>query len=308
MAYLKSNGIVRWKGGANIQENFIYKPLVGAAYAKGTTFDLTARRTDEGMTFDLKHHYVNVTLNKEDIQIYNKGPEAVYRIIDSKLTNAALTMSAILAIELYNNGQDSGRTNNMNGLAEAISDGSTNSWNGNTYTSYGKVTRSAVNSALNATVTNINGPITYKTLEENYNTVAIGAIEPNLIVTTRLGLSYIKEKFHPQYRITSNDPKIGFTGISFNKAMIMQSSYAPGTKGVNDTDLGNYNASAGETIFMLVTDYMKLYVTDDPEFGFGFSGFKWAQDSTMVAGQYFASLNLVVTAPRLMFHGYGITG
>lgn len=308
LAYLKVNGLRRWPGGTSVQENFIYRPMIGGSYGVGSAFDITRRRTADGATFNLKHHEVNVTEFKEEIQIYNVGPEKVYSMIESDLQNAALTMSAILAIELYNNGQDAGRTEKINGFAEAIADGSTNSWNGTSYTSYGNVTRSAVNSALNAKVTNVNGAITYKTLEETYNGRVLGAIEPNLIVTTNLGMSYIKQKFHPQYRVTVQDPKIGFTGIQFNKATILQSQYCPGTAGVNDADLGNYNASAGEVLFMLVTDYLRMWVTSDPEFGFGFSGFKWAQDNTIVAGQYFASVNVTCQAPRLMAQLYGITG
>ncbi len=291
-----------------MQENFIYKPMIGGAYAEGASFDITRRRSAEGATFNLKHHEVNVTEFKEDIQIYNVGPQKVYSMIEADLQNAALTMSAILAIELYQNGQNAGSTTKINGLMEAISDGSTASADGTTYTSYGNVTRSAVNGALNAAVTNVNGTITYKILEEAYNDRVLGAIEPNLIVTTNRGMSYIKEKFQPQYRITVQDPKIGFTGIQFNKATILQSQYCPGAQGVNDPDLGNYLLSGGETLWMLVTDYIRMWVTNDPEFGFGFSGFKWAQDNTIVAGQYFASVNVTVQAPRLMAQLYNITG
>ncbi len=137
--------------------------------------------------------------------------------------------------------------------------------------------------------------------------MVLGAIEPNLGVTTNRGMSYIKQKFHPQLRVTVQDPKIGFTGIQFNKATILQSQYAPGANGVNDTDLGNYNASAGETFFWLVTDYIRMWVSASSLFGFGFSGFKWAQDSTIVAGQYFASCNVTVQSPRLMSQLYAIT-
>lgn len=308
LAYLKANGIQRWTGGVTVQENFVYKPMIGGSYSLGASFDITRRRTADGATFNLKHHEVNVTEFKEDIQVYNVGPQKVYSMIEADLQNAALTMSALLAIETYNNGQDSGRTDKINGLAEAINDGSTASWNGNSYSSYGNVTRSAVNGALNGKVNNVNGAITYKTLEEQYNDCVLGAIEPNLIVTTNRGMSYIKEKFHPQYRVTVQDPKIGFTGIQFNKATILQSQYCPGTQGVNDADLGNYLDSDGETMWMLVTDYIRMWVTSDPEFGFGFSGFKWAQDNTIVAGQYFASVNITCQAPRLMAHLHTITG
>jgi hypothetical protein len=308
LAHLKANGIQRWTGGQTIQENFIYKPMIGGAYTLGQTFDVTRRRTADAATFNLKHHEVNVTEFKEDIQVYNVGPQKVYSMIEADLQNAALTMSAILAIESYGSGIATGRTAKMNGLSEAISDGATASWDGNTATTYGGVTRSVVNSALNAATTSVSGAITYKTLEETYNDRVLGAIEPNLIVTTNRGMSYIKEKFQPQYRVTVQDPKIGFTGIQFNRATILQSQYCPGAYGVDDADLGNYYTSAGETLWMLVTDYLRMWVTNDPEFGFGFSGFKWAQDNTVVAGQYFASCNITCQAPRLMAQLYAITG
>src|SRR5690606_14463617 len=128
------------------------------------------------------------------------------------------------------------------------------------------------------------------------------------LVTTNLGMSYIKEKFQPQWRVETQDPKIGFNGIRFNQAMIMQSQYCPGTQGVNDPVLGNYNAAGGETLFMLNTKYFRIWVTDDPEFGFGFSGFTPAQDSTTIAGQYFYAGNITAQAPRLSRHFYNITG
>lgn len=312
LAYLKSNGLNKISGGqiggSMFQENFLYKPMIGGSYSPGATFDITKRRTLEGMNFDLRHHYVNVTEYQEHLDIYNRGPEAVFSLIEADLTNAALTMSAMLAIEVYNAGSGSGRTEKINGLAEALNDGTNNSWNAASYSTYGGVTRADVNSALNSKLTAVSGSITYAQLEQAYNDVTLGAIEPNLLVTTNRGMSYIKQKFHPQYRVTSQDPKIGFTGIQFNKAMILQSQYAPGAQGVNDADLGNYLDSDGETLWMLQTDYIKMYVTSSDTFGFGFSGFKWAQDSTTVAGQYFASVNIVVTAPRLMHQLHAITG
>lgn len=310
LAYLKTNEIRRVAGGAAggamIQENFIYKPMIGGAYGTNGTFDITKRRTSDAGTFDLKHHAVNVTEYLEDIEIYNRGPQAVFSRIQADLSNAALTMSAILAIELYGAGQ-SANVLKMNGLAEAVSDGATASWDGTTYTTYGNITRADVNDALDAKVTTVSGAVTYKVLEEAYNDVVLGATEPNLGVTTNRGMSYIKQKFHPQLRVTIQDPKIGFTGIQFNKATILQSQYCPGTLGVNDADLGNYLDADGETFWWLNTDFIRLWVSASSLFGFGFSGFKWAQDSTVVAGQYFASCNITVQAPRTMHQLHTIT-
>lgn len=314
LAYLRGSNVEKFTGGTKIQENFTYAMLGGGAYAVGDTFDITTRQTDTGAQFDPKHYQVNISVFKEQIQIFNKGPEAVFRIIDSKMQNAALTMSAILAVDLYNDGISTGRTTRMNGLPEALNDGSTNAWTASAYTTYGGVTRngvigSALNSPMTTPAANINGPILYKTLEEGYNTVCIGAEHPDLIVTTNLGLSYIKEKFQPQWRTETQDPKVGINSVVFNAARVMQSQYCPGTKGAaSDGPLSNYYVAGGETLWMLNTKYIRFWVTDDPEFGFGFSGFKPAQDNTMVTGQYFYTGNITVQAPRLMRHFYGITG
>jgi hypothetical protein len=313
LAYLKANQIERFSGGRKIQENFIYGNLSGGAYALGDTFETLARQTDTGATFDPKHYQVNVTLFKEQIQVYNKGPEAVFSIVDSKMVNAALTMSAILAIAVYNEGQSAARALHINGLAEILNDAVVNSWTGALYATYGTLPRggtigAAMNSRMTAPAANVAGPITYKILEEAYNSLVIGAEHADLIVTTNLGMSYIKEKFQPQWRVETQDPKIGFNSLVFNGARIIQSQYAPGTQGVNDAVLGNYLAAAGETLFLLNTKYFRFWVTDDPEFGFGFSGFKPAQNNSMVAGQYFYAGNITCQAPRLSRHHYGITG
>lgn len=313
LAMIKANKSVKFTGGTQIQENFIYAPMKGGSYAKGDSFDITRRQTATGATFNPKHYHVNVTEFKEDIQIFNKGENAVFRLIDSDLQNAALTMSAILAIAMYNEGQTATRANEINGFAEQLNDGSTNSYTGAAYATYGTLTRggtigTALNSPMTSPAASVAGPITYKILEEAYNSVVIGAEHPDVMVTTNLGYSYIKEKFQPQWRVESQDPKIGFNSLVFNAGRIFQSQYAPGTQGVNDADLGNYLAAAGETLFYLNTKYLRFWVTNDEEFGFGFTGFKPAQDNTQVAGQYLATVNLTNQAPRLMRHLYAITG
>lgn len=314
LAMLKAQELQTFPGGLKIQENFLYATMYGGAYAKGDTFNTTRRQTTTGGQFDPKLYYTNVTQFKEDIQIFNKGPEAVFRLVDVDMQNAALTLSAMLAVDLYNEGQSTAaRLLRLNGLAEILNDGTNNSWTAATYTTYGGVTRnSTVGSALNSPLTgptaNVNGPVSYKLLEEAWASLVIGPEAPNMLITTNLGMAYIKQKFHPQLRLETQDPKIGFNSIVFNTARIYASQYAPGTKGVNDAVLGNYLASAGETLFLLNSKYFRFWVTDDPEFGFGFTGFKPAQDSTQVAGQYLFSGNVTCQSPRLSRHFYGITG
>ncbi len=286
----------------------MYGTLTGGAYAKGAQFDITRIQHTTGATFQPKFYYTDVTEFKEDIQVQIKGPHAVFSQIDADMTNAALTMSAILAVALYNEGQTAGRTNHINGLAEILNDASVNSWTATTYATYGTLTRGGtIASALNSTPKDVGSPgsLTYNVLEETYAGAVIGTEEPNLGVTTNLGYAYIKEKFQPQQRFTEEDIKIGFRGLRFNSSIIMRSQYCPGSAGVNDARLGNYLYATYETLWFLNTKYFRLWVTDDEEFAFGFTGFKPAQDSNIVAGQYLFSGNITCQAPRLQKQIYG---
>jgi hypothetical protein len=315
LAYMKKNNVEKFPGGTQIQENLVYAPLPnGGAYADGDTSSIDIVQTETGATFYPKNYWVPVAISKNQAQVFNKGPEAVFRLVDARLQNAALTMSAILAIAQYNDGQSTGRTLQLNGLAEMLNDGTNTSWNGSTFSLYGTLSRNgtigaALNSPLTGPTSNVAGPITYKLLEESYNSVVIGDEYPNLVVTTNLGMSYIKEKFQPQWRVETQDPKIGFNGVKFNQAMVIQSQYAPGTVAPSgSTQLGWTTVSAGETIFFLNTKYFRMYVTDDPEFGFGFTGFKPAQDTLIVAGQYLFTGNITCQAPRLQKQLFAVTG
>jgi hypothetical protein len=69
-----------------------------------------------------------------------------------------------------------------------------------------------------------------------------------------------------------------------------------------------YPTMTAETFFWLNTKFFKMYITNDPLFGFGFTGFKRQVDSTVVAGQYLFAGNVVCTSPRLQAQLYGITG
>lgn len=315
LAYMKKNNIEKFPGGTQIQENFLYGSLPnGGPFAIGQTSTLNVTQITQGATFLPKFYWVPVAIDKSTVQVFNKGPEMVFRIIDAHLQTAALTMGAILSNALYNEGQSSGRVLQLNGMAEAVNDGSNNSWTAAAYTTYGTLTRngtigSALNSPMTGPASNVAGPITYKILEEAYNSVVIGDEYPNLICTTNLGMSYIKEKFQPQWRVETQDPKIGFNGVKFNQAMVIQSQYAPGTAAdATNTNLGTNYTSAGETIWFLNTKYWRLYVTDDPEYGFGFTGFKPAQDTLLVGGQYLFAGNVTCQAPRLQKQLFAVTG
>jgi hypothetical protein len=322
MAYCKRNRMKPWVGGPQIQENYLYKPMKGGFYKKGAQFDITKRQTKTGLLFEPAFAEVNVTEYTEDVEVIVRGPDAVFSLVNVDLGNAAMTLSAILEIAIYKHGQalaGDDRSGYINGLAEALSDGLNASWDGNTYLSYGGQVRADVRPALDSPTgliaANVNGAITYHVLEHSYMSCVIGPEYPKLGVTTNRCMGFINENFQPQQRLQMGDtvePTIGWPGIRFKQATIVVSQYAPGADGVNDPDLGNYNAAA-ETFAWLnpggegEDSFFRLHTSTSPKYSFGFTGFKVAQDSTVVAGQILWSGAFTVRTPRLMRILHGIT-
>ncbi|HLZ39403.1 MAG TPA: hypothetical protein VKQ11_00480 [Candidatus Sulfotelmatobacter sp.] len=308
---------------------------MGGSYLPGKQFDTTQIQIEQQGQFTIRYFEVGVTLSKEDIQVINKGENAAFRLIDSRMEAAYMTLGAHLAISLYMSGTGTTAAQ-PNGLAEALNDNTTASWDGNLYSTYGTLTRGgSIGAAYNSPPTNVNGTIEYNTLEEVYGDCTFGAgeFEPNIGVTTVKGYSYIKEKFQTQQRFNdTQDPKIGFNGLKFNNSVIMKSRYAPGSyltgpsgAGTNDPialtylrqSQGNPAAvypvgslgNTGETLFFLNArkPFMNFYMTNDEEYGMGFTGFKPSAGNTLIVGQVLLACN-VTFSPRYHRQLYGITG
>lgn len=341
-AFAKQNLREDFDGGRLIEENFWYGGMVGGFYLKGKEFDITEPQIEQGAQFGMKFIESNITMTKEDVQVLNKGKNAAFRLIDSRTRAAYTTMGAQIELAMYLNGIRANYTPLFNGLAEALNDGSTVSWDNNAYTTYGTITRGgAVGTALNSVPVDVNGTIEYtgtNGLEQTYMAASYGPGEwsPNIGVTTQFAYSFIKEKFQTQQRFNdTQEPKIGFTGLKFNEATIMWSRYAPGAylfgssgtadpiattfirQSSNDAltaypaPVGGYPSagSYSETLFWVNArkPFMNFYVSDDPEFGFGFTGFKPGQGNTKISGQTLASC-AVTFSPRYHKQLYRITG
>ncbi len=292
--------------------------------------------------FDPKLYEVSVPEYLEDLEVLNKGPLAVFSLIDTDLANAMHTISAIIAIAMARHGQASGtgvadnRPKEINGWAEAINDGVTNGWDGNYFPTYGTATRNAViGNTLNSVpywVGNQSGgtsAITYQVLEETYQTASIGREEPDLGVSNKAVYAFIKERIQPQQRFAQErDPYFGVSGMKMNSAMIMKDDYFPSLRyGQNNTSIGSWLTSSftststpgansnlpaatsctvGEVFNWFNTKKWLLRISNSSLFGFGFTGFKPAQDNTRVVGQILAALNLECVAPRLNQQLFGI--
>jgi hypothetical protein len=343
-AYLRARAMVPFGGGAFMQNVFLYAPLIGGSYAKGASFNITKRQTLAGTLFDPKFYEVSVPEYKEDIQVLNKGPLAVFSLIDIDLRNALNTISAIIAVAMSLHGQASGagivgnRPNDINGWIEALNDGITPGWDGSIFPNYGTQPRNGViTNKMNSvpvwvgTAGGATAPITFQILEELYQIASIGREEPDLEVCNKAVYAFIKERIQPQQRFAQErDPYFGCSGMRHNSAMILKDDYFPSLKfGQNDLDIGNWLTgtftspatvgtgsnmptatllTVGEVLAMFNTRKWLFRISDDPEYGFGFSGFVPAQDNTKVVGQEKAAVNLECTGPRYNLQAFGIGG
>ena len=66
IAMCKARFTRKWIG-PQIQENFMFKPMKGGAYKKGTTFNTDRRQTRTGLLITPRYYEVNVTEILEDI-------------------------------------------------------------------------------------------------------------------------------------------------------------------------------------------------------------------------------------------------
>jgi hypothetical protein len=337
LAYWRDHCLVPFTGGTFMQSPIRYAPLIGGFYAPGSNFNITKRQTITALQFDTRYCYVSIPEYKEEIQVENKGELAVASLLEADMQNGVDTINAIVAVASNQSGQGA-RSLAINGWPEAINDGLTNSYDGTVYTEYGQQTRNgAIGSALNSVPyfcgdsAGNTGLITYTALEEGYQDATIGKKEPNLGVGNKAVIAYIKEKMVVQQRFQQErDPVWGVTGFRLNNAMILKDDYFPSLRyGRNDPILGNYLTSSftssaapasasnlpaattiqvGEVFCFFNTFDWLFRVTDNEEFGFGFSGFVPAQDNTRVVGQIKAMVNMQCLSPRTQKQFYGIGG
>lgn len=336
-AHLRAKCLVPFTGGAFTRNAFLYNPLNGGAYPKGLGgFPMTKPQTLGATVFDPRYYCVMIVEYLEDLDVLNTGDLAVFSLLETDVANAFQTISAIMALDLQQNGQLTTRANtNINGWVEAYNDGICNSWDGNIYTSYGTAARNGnVRKALNGNVfwcgdSNGNaGAITYPLLNAAYNLCRRGKEEPDLIVGNKPAISFVENRMQPQQRFgqegsSVRDPYFGATGFRFKNAIVMQDDYMPSAKGFPYSDAtnggmgnnltstftspssatnpnnfpNNKTCTVGEVMLILNTSRIKFRVSNSKEFGFNPTDFIRVPDNTRVASQLKAAVNMEVTAP-----------
>lgn len=314
---LLSRNKINFEGGQSIQRPLIYAELNGDFFTQGATFNISYVPTDTALSVAMKFAYVNITLYGTD-DVLNRGPEAVFSQVETKMLNASLKMAKTLSSNLYKDGTSSAAdvvssagvlstTNAFTGLLSWIDDGNS----GNSYptatditrsfTTVGGITRSDITATpstgtatpnadiggLNAYTNRAFSTFQLTEVQNAYGKAWFGNDAPDLIISPQVGWDKFWNSIQPLQRYMddkSDVAKIGFQSFRFNRAEVTVSKYMP-----------------DQLMLGLNTNYLELYVTTNQKFQFGFTGFKEAVNSVDVAGQYLFSGNLVAPNPRTSF-------
>lgn len=310
---------VSFPGGTKIQRGIMYAELNGGFFEKGETFNIAYVKTDTAFEIAIKYAHVNVTLYGTD-DVLNRGRNAAFSQVELKFANASLTMAKLLAQTMYKDGQTSGGTGvlssskHFDGLLAWIDDG-------NDYGSYsvatdstksflavggitrddlfataptfaGATTPDAGLAGANAYVDRNFAAFTALNLQTAFGKAWYGNDFPDIIVSTQTFWNKVWNTAQPNQRYfddNSDVAKVGFRAFRFN--------------GISDVVVDKYMPSDGTygVALGLNTNYIEFYVTDNPKFQFGFTGFKDAQNSIDMAGQFLYAGNLLVSNPRTCF-------
>ena len=312
---------MKFQGGTFIQRPIIYSELNGDWFSKGDTFDIAYVTTDTAFTVNMKMSYVDVTIYGID-DILNRGPQAAFSIVESKFANASMKMAKIIATALYQDGQSAvsapftgalSGTKSLDGLLAWIDDGnSSGSYSSATdmtksFLAVGGITRTdlfavaptfttgitPISAVQGANAYTIRGYSAYSVTDINtaYGAAWFGNDYVDLMTGTQTAYNKIWNTLQPQQRYNdgqSDVGKVGFQAFRFNAAEVVIDKYIP-SDGTNGLLLG------------LNTNYIELYISENKKFQFGFTGFKEAQNSIDIAGQFLFAGNLVVPNPRCCF-------
>lgn len=288
---LRSKNMERFEGGTSIRHPIMYAKLKGGPFTRGGSFDTSYVQTDTALEVNVKYYYVNVTLFGID-NVLNRGPEAAMSLVESKMVNASGRMADLLGTDIFLDGQGTSSTAiALDGLAASVDDGST-------FQSYGGITRtdlsSVASSGINAYVNSAVGTLTLGAVQTAYGSSWFGREHVDLIVTTQPVWDIFWNKIQPQQRFreeSSDVAKIGFQSMRYNGSSVTVDQLCP----------TGY-------MYGLNTKFIQFWITTMPKYQFGFTGWKEAQNTDDVAGQYLFGGNLLNVGPRYMFKLVGITG
>ena len=284
---LSTRNAEKFTGNSRIRRPVIVGELNGDFMARGEGVNIDFVTTDAALAVNMTVAWVNITLYGFDA-MNNDGPEAIFNQVEMKFLNASMKMAKILATNMWLNGQGA-RTKYLNGFDEWLDDGTT-------YPTVGGQTRTDINGIPNGTVGGLNAYVatlssfTLNALNTAYGNACWGSDHPDLIAATQNGWNLIWQGIQPAQRFmtTDNDlANIGFQNMRFNAADVVVDRYLPtGTLG---------------KMYGMNTTYAEWYFSMVDLFNYGWTGFKGAQGSIDVSGQFLVGSQLLYPNPRTGF-------
>jgi len=288
---LHTRNAERFEGGLYIVRPIIFAELNGGTFTKGTNFDTSFVNTDTAFQVNVKGYWVNISLFGFD-DILNRGPEAAFSQVETKMLNAGMKMAKLLATDMYLDGGNT-RAAGSNSSTTLALDGF-EAWydDGTNVSAVGGITRTDL--APNGTISGANAYTNTSvnifqlaTIQTAYGAAWFGSDHPDLIAATQAGWNNFWNAIQPlqRYLDTESDlGKIGFQTFRFNGAEVAIDKYMP----------LNY-------MYGMNTSYIEWYNSSNPRFQFGFTGFKEAQNTIDVSGQFLWAGDIVVPNPRTGF-------
>lgn len=284
---LLSRNRIRHEGGTVIQRPITYGMLEAVPYTRGMSFSasqIAYKSTETALTVDMKAYSVPVTIYAWDL-IVNRGPLAIFSDIELKLANANRTLARTLSTDMYLN-DDGARSARLTGFEKWIDDGSS-------YPNVGGINRSTdvtVFKSYTASLTEFTNSL----LQRAYTQATDGSEMPDLIVCPPAAYDLIWQSVEPSQRYVNSDgdlATIGFTSFRFNAADVVMDWHLK---------IAREGQSTGY-VFGLNSNHIEFYLSTNPLWSFGFTGFIPGQTTLDVTGFHCVACNIVVPAPRYHF-------
>jgi hypothetical protein len=237
-------------GGVLMREPFIMgSPAAGAA-APGQNFDIEHVQQLADLAFTPRLYTSRDMLETFSLSVQNKGPNARIMLTDLYFRNGVAAISTNVEVDGYWHGQAAisgqianNRTNNINGMAEALNDGLNNAWNGDVYVNYGNQVR---NGAVSNSINSI--PYFFGNSDGTASAISVKALisflvrarkfcdgrTPEITITTPNGWAYILAALQTQQQFTTNWTYKALSsvpdveGISFMGTVVYDDILTPG--------------------------------------------------------------------------------
>ena len=284
----------RFEGGKFIQQPIVPFKLIGNAFGPGSRLSTAWVNTETAFQCNIKFYMVSVVLLGTD-GVLNMGTPAILSQVELKMSNASAKMGEMLAIDTYlsglsnanvitNLGQDSD-TLSLDGFAQWTDDGTN-------VTTVGGITRTDIGTngvvgGGNGYFKDVGGTMALTDLNKAIAETTFTPDKVDLICGTPLTVMQIQNLLQPYQRYLREDTdmaKAGLTGIEYMGASVVPDNYAP----------------AG-ALLGICSDYFYFYISTNPLFQFGFTGFKEDQGTIDYAGQFLYAGDTLYPNPRTSF-------